>query len=100
MPPSWLLTSPPLPQVTLPNLTPITPSPYTPLPCPCPPGTLNSELTFRIVAGDPGGNFSIDGSTGQLALTRPLDFEALYGDGETRTVNLTVQVSDRGEDGR
>ncbi|KAF0295990.1 Protocadherin-16 [Amphibalanus amphitrite] len=59
--------------------------------------TSNSELTFRIVAGDPGGNFTIDGSTGQLTLTRPLDFEALFGEGDTRMVNLTVQVSDKGQ---
>ncbi|XP_037093788.1 cadherin-86C-like [Pollicipes pollicipes] len=61
------------------------------------PGTPNAEVGFRILAGDPQRNFSIDGSTGELHLQRPLDFEAMYGDGDIRTINLTIQVFDKGE---
>ncbi len=43
---------------------------------------------FTIVGGDPGGDFTIDPSTGVISITRPLDFET------TPTYTLTVEVFD------
>ena len=53
---------------------------------------LNAEIEFLIISGDDTGSFSIDPSTGEIALTASLDREG--GTGEI--VNLTVAARDRG----
>jgi uncharacterized protein (DUF2141 family) len=47
-----------------------------------------TTLTYSITAGNSGGLFAINASTGQLTVAGPLDFET------TNTYALTVQVSD------
>ena len=39
------------------------------------PGTANSDITFRIASGDPGGVFTVNSMTGQLQVMGDVDFE-------------------------
>ena len=64
----------------------------------------SDTLTYSITAGDADGQFTIDGSTGQLSTTGGLDFEAAAshvltvtvtdGDGLSDTSTVTVTVND------
>ena len=56
----------------------------------------NSDITYTITDGDPYGNFSLDASTGQLAVTAPLDYEALDPALGGRLM-LKVKVADKGQ---
>ncbi|XP_063590983.1 cadherin-23-like [Penaeus indicus] len=60
-------------------------------------GTMNHEVRYSILSGDPKGNFSIDATTGALAPSAPLDFEAIDQEGDIRFFNLTVRAYDLGE---
>ena len=51
----------------------------------------NANLTYSIVAGDPQGKFNIDPHTGEVIISRGLDFETVPSH------SLTVLVSDQGE---
>ena len=45
--------------------------------------------------GDPDGHFAIDGATGELSVTSPVDFEAMDA-GQDGVFRLTVKVKDKG----
>ena len=70
------------PETTIAELLP--PSP--------PSGTLNAEVRYEIVSGDPFGNFTIHPIQGVISPTRPLDFEFIEQQGDIRFFNLTVRV--------
>ncbi|XP_076057455.1 cadherin 88C isoform X2 [Oratosquilla oratoria] len=60
-------------------------------------GTVNHEVRYSIVGGDPKGNFSIDTMKGELRPMAPLDYEAMDQQGDIRFFNLTVKAYDLGE---
>ncbi|CAL4059672.1 unnamed protein product [Meganyctiphanes norvegica] len=60
-------------------------------------GTLNHEVRYAVLSGDPEGNFTLDATSGELRPVAPLDFEAMQMDGDIRYFNLTVQGFDLGE---
>ena len=49
-----------------------------------------------IVAGDPGGNFTIDAETGEIKPHGVLDYEKIPGTAQAKTFNLTVRGFDLG----
>lgn len=40
-------------------------------------GSANSQIQYSIIDGDDHGNFTIDETTGEIGVVRPLDFELL-----------------------
>lgn len=40
-------------------------------------GSANSQIQYSIIDGDDHGNFTIDETTGEIGVFRPLDFELL-----------------------
>ena len=59
--------------------------------------TPNSQVSYRIASAPRGleSNFAIDGTTGEITLTQPLDFESLEPALEGK-VRLTVEAYDSG----
>ena len=55
----------------------------------------NAEIGYSITGGDPNGLFSIDTATGELTLTRPLDYESMNPTSNGR-YTLTVTARDAG----
>ncbi|KAK4293966.1 hypothetical protein Pmani_033374 [Petrolisthes manimaculis] len=60
-------------------------------------GTMNHEVRYTILSGDPKKNFTIRPLTGQILPTAPLDFEAIDQEGDIRYFNLTIKAFDLGE---
>ena len=63
-------------------------------------GTANSQIQYKIVSGDPDGNFTIDLNHGILEPKMPLDFEKLPRDDNymnPRLIQLGVRAFDLGE---
>lgn len=60
-------------------------------------GTLNNDIRFHIVDGDPKRNFSMHEVSGEIIISSPLDFEAMNGSEDYRYFNLTVQARDLGQ---
>ena len=59
-------------------------------------GTENAEVRYMIVNGDPGGNFTINSTTGEVKPTGVLDYELLPGSNQGKTYNLTIRAFDLG----
>ncbi|XP_069185641.1 cadherin-23 isoform X4 [Procambarus clarkii] len=60
-------------------------------------GTMNHEVRYTILSGDPQSNFTIHPLTGEIKPSAPLDFEAIDQEGDIRYFNLTVKAFDLGE---
>uniref|UniRef100_A0A8C5TVR0 Cadherin domain-containing protein n=1 Tax=Malurus cyaneus samueli TaxID=2593467 RepID=A0A8C5TVR0_9PASS len=59
----------------------------------CDAGT-NAEITYAIISGNDRGHFCLDGKTGSVNLTKPLDYE------DTVKFTLVIQATDGGMDAK
>ncbi|XP_047739893.1 cadherin-23 [Hyalella azteca] len=59
-------------------------------------GTVNHEVRYSLVGGDPQQNFTLDAVRGELRPSGPLDYERLKPEGSLRFFNLTVKATDLG----
>ncbi|XP_071547486.1 cadherin-23 isoform X4 [Panulirus ornatus] len=60
-------------------------------------GTMNHEVRYTILSGNPKNNFTIHPLTGEIRPSAPLDFEAIDQEGDIRYFNLTIKAFDLGE---
>ncbi|XP_042243245.1 cadherin-related family member 1-like [Homarus americanus] len=54
-------------------------------------GTMNHEVRYTILSGDPRNNFTIHPLTGEIKPSAPLDFEAIDQERDIRYFNLTIK---------